>query len=944
MTMLHSQYNTRVEQVSVIDADVQKYIRNNSSDNYDEVIKSDNRWEVFFHLSDLRTGLFSWYDFKPDSALLEIGGGFGALTGLFCKKCAQVTVVEKSLFRAKAICERYATEENLEVYAGSIDDITFMNTFDYIVLAGELETIGQGSQTSEVYASYLKKILSLLKPSGIVLLAVENRYGLKYFCGAAEPYTGVPYAGINRDVSSAKGRSFAKNEVKEILASCGIERLKFYYPLPDYKIPQLIYSDSYLPDKNLNERLIPYYLNGKTLLVNELDLYNDIVVNHVFDFFANSYLVECGKEEDFCSVIYAALSTDRGRDKAFATTITKDGLVRKTPLFNEGKAHGKLLYEHISDLSGRGIPVVPHEWDGEALHMPFVNADMLSNYLKKLVCEDKNEFLNIIDRLYQTILCSSELAANEENALLNEIKQPLDWGPILKKAYLELIPLNCFYQTENFLFFDQEYVKENYPAKYVLFRALHYMYAFAPHTEKYVPLQLLKEKYGLSALWDIFVQEENGRFLCEVRKQDTYRHFYRRAAVDVGQIKRNAALLGLDDEVNLEYKISDKMKKIWQVQLDLLRVLKEICEKHHLQYFMIYGTLLGAVRHQGFIPWDDDADIAMPREDYEKLISIAAAELGDSYFLQTMEKDPECFYGGYMRLRNSATTGISRADFGRRCNHGIWVDILPLDVCTMDQKKLQTKAKHIKFWQSMLYAKVYGEAAGPLGKMSFFEKKGYCYLAKLWNHRFLCRQLHKAITAHTECGSDYLAIFTHFEKYQVFDRRDFLASEFLSFEEMRLPAPKGYKRCLEMSMGSDYMNYPPLAQRKPHHSGIFNPHIPFQRYNDLFMELFSGAQGRNIVIFGAGLMFEDYMKKHGKTHRPIFLVDNDKEKWGTKRQGIEIRNPSDILNIPEKNLHLIICSVYYRNIEQQLKSMRVSRYKIYVQEKDWILRDEEQER
>lgn len=944
MDVLYSQSISREEKAFLIDEDIRQYIQTSGTDDYEAVIQKDNRWEVFFHLSDLRTGLFSWYDFKPNSSLLEIGGGFGALTGLFCKKCAQVTVVEESSFRAQAICERYPNKENLEVHAGNLEDITFTQTFDYIVLTGVLETIGQGSQSSEAYVAYLRKILSLLKPSGIVLLAVENRYGIKYFCGAAEPYTGIPYGGINRYVRSPQGRTFAKNEIIEILASCGIKKPKFYYPLPDYKIPQLIYSDFYLPEKNLNERLIPYYLDGKTLLANEMDLYNDIVANNVFDFFANSYLVECGSEEAFCSVIYAALSTDRGRDKAFATTISQDGVVRKIPLFSEGKSHGKLLYEHISDLSGRGIPVVPHAWDGEALHMPFVNADMLSQYLKKIVCEDKNEFLTIIDRLYQTILRSSELAASEENAFLKDINQPLDWGPILKEAYLELIPLNCFYQSEKFLFFDQEYVRENYPAKYVLFRALHYMYAFAPHTEKYVPLQLLKEKYGLSALWDIFVQEENGRFLREVRKQETYRHFYRRAAVDVGQIKRNAALLGLDDEVSLEYKTSDKMKKIWQVQLGLLRVLKELCEKHHLQYFMIYGTLLGAVRHQGFIPWDDDADIVMPREDYEKLQRIVATELGEPYFLQTMENDPECFYGGYMRLRNSATTGISRADFGRRCNHGIWIDILPLDVCTMDQKKLQTKAKNIKFWQSVLYAKVYGEVAAPFGKMSSFEKKGYCWLAKLWSHRFLCRQLHKAVTADTECESDYLAIFTHFGKYQVFDRRDFLTNEFLSFEEMRLPAPKGYKRCLAMSMGSDYMKYPPLTQRKPHHPGIFNPNIPFQRYNDLFMDLFTGVQGRDIVIFGAGLMFEDYMKKHGKLHCPVFLVDNDKEKWGTKRHGIEIKSPSDILQISETNLHLIICSVYYRAIEQQLKSMGISRYKVYVQEKDWILRDEEQER
>lgn len=944
MAVLHSQYHKHEEKVSAVDADIYQYIQNNRTSDYADVIKHDNRWDVFFHLSDLRTGLFSWYDFKPGSSLLEIGGGFGALTGLFCKKCAQVSVVEKSLFRAQAICERHAREEHLTVYAGSIEDIAFTNTFDYIVLAGELETIGRGSRDLDVYTRYLRQVLSLLKPSGILLLAVDNRYGLKYFCGEPEPYAGTPYAGINRYCASDTGRLFAKNEILDILAGAGIERPKFYYPLPDYKLPQLIYSDEYLPDKNLNERLIPYYRDGKTLLAHELELYNDVIANHVFDFFANSYLVECGNHEKFCLVIYSALSTDRGRDKAFATTITQAGQVYKAPLYVEGKAHAQLLCEHVEDLRRHAVPVIPHEWDGERLRMPFVQTDMLSNYLKRIVCEDKDEFLAIIDKLYQIILGSSEWAAEEDNAFLKELRQPLDWGPILKKAYLELIPLNSFYQDKQFLFFDQEYMRANYPAKYVLFRALHYIYAFAPHTEKYVPLRLLKEKYDLTALWDIFVQEENGRFLREVRKQDTYRHFYRWAAVDGGQMLRNAALLGLDAEVSLEYKVSDKMKKIWQVQLELLGVLKALCEKHGLRYFMIHGTLLGAVRHQGFIPWDDDADIAMPREDYDKLQCIAAEELGEPYFLQTMENDPECFYGGYMRLRNSSTTGISWVDFGRRCHHGIWIDILPLDVCTMDQRELQTKSKRIRFWQRLLYAKVYGAAAAPFERLSVWAKMGYYWLAKLWSHAFLCQGLHQAITAYTDRESEYVAIFTYSGKYQVFDRRDFTESTFLSFETMRLPAPKGYKRCLEMSMGRDYMKYPPLAQRKPHHSGIFNPQLPFRRYEELFMELFAGAQGRSIVIFGAGLMFEDYMQKHGKMYPPVFLLDNDSEKWGTRRQGIEIKSPDNLLMIAEDKLHLIICSVYYRDIEEQLCSMGISRYKIYVQDKDWILRDEEQGR
>ena len=82
----------------------------------------------------------------------------------------------------------------------------------------------------------------------------------------------------------------------------------------------------------------------------------------------------------------------------------------------------------------------------------------------------------------------------------------------------------------------------------------------------------------------------------------------------------------LREEIICGYKVSTKMKKIWAVQLDLVLQLKRVCEKYNLRYFMYAGTLIGAVRHQGYIPWDDDLDIIMPRADYDKLKAVAETE------------------------------------------------------------------------------------------------------------------------------------------------------------------------------------------------------------------------------------------------------------------------------------------------------------------------------
>lgn len=124
-------------------------------------------------------------------------------------------------------------------------------------------------------------------------------------------------------------------------------------------------------------------------------------------------------------------------------------------------------------------------------------------------------------------------------------------------------------------------------------------------------------------------------------------------------------------------------KKHWAVMIDLMTELDRICTKHGLRWFVDGGTLLGAVRHGGFIPWDDDVDVNMPREDYEKLCKIAPVEFEDPYFFQTNDTDHE-WMNLYARLCNSDTTAIAKAILKngkttRKNNQGIFIDIFPLD-------------------------------------------------------------------------------------------------------------------------------------------------------------------------------------------------------------------------------------------------------------------------
>ena len=533
-------------QPASIDYAIRGYIEQLDRNNYESIFATDDHFDVFYHLSDLRLGVFAWYDFLPKAHLLEIGAGFGALTGFFCGKCEKVSVVEESLYRAESIYERYKDLDNLSIYAGSVQQIPFQEKFDYIVY----NQTSLDAMTEENSVSILKYLSTLLTSNGVLLIIADNRYGLKYMCGEKNYGSSLPFSGINKMNSGSLLHS--KAELEQIVSKAGFLKKKFYYPLPDAHFPQLIYTDDYLPVNNVNERMIPYYLDAGTLVADERMIYKDLIENNVFPFFSNSYLIECScSSKNLCRAIYAVMSLDRGRDRAFATIITENNKVIKKAVFAEGIDHAKAVYRNAIQLQNHNVPMVQHTFFKDYIEMPYIKAPLLTEWLRNNGADESKLFLKIVDEIYDIILESAEHVAADSNVLLSKNPQA-DWGVILKYAYIELMSLNCFYVDGKLLFFDQEYVKNNYPAKYILFRALYYFYGFYPEIEKNIPLEYFKEKYILNDLWDVFIEEEN-KFQFEVRKQTVYASFLKWGKIQPRQIQRNMFFLERSNKIQEEY-------------------------------------------------------------------------------------------------------------------------------------------------------------------------------------------------------------------------------------------------------------------------------------------------------------------------------------------------------------------------------------------------------
>ena len=299
----------------------------------DEVFKKDIRWPVFYHLTPIRKNILNWYPFKEDAEVLEIGAGMGAITGALCDKCKSVVSVELSKNRAKSIATREKDRENLEIIVGNLNDIDFgERKFDYITLIGVFEYAALYTNSNNPYIDFLCNIKKLLKADGKILIAIENKFGMKYWIGAPEDHTSKKYDGITGYQESKNIQTFGKEELKQLLRQAGFEYTKFYYPMPDYKLPTIIFSDEYLPDEQTIENYIPYYYEGTQIEFDEKRAYKEVIKNNMFGFFANSFFVECSTKE---------IDTKIELDKAQLIMISKES----EKFYNKDYSKKSLNYE-----------------------------------------------------------------------------------------------------------------------------------------------------------------------------------------------------------------------------------------------------------------------------------------------------------------------------------------------------------------------------------------------------------------------------------------------------------------------------------------------------------------------------------------------------------------------------------------------------------------------
>lgn len=270
------------------------------------------------------------------------------------------------------------------------------------------------------------------------------------------------------------------------------------------------------------------------------------------------------------------------------------------------------------------------------------------------------------------------------------------------------------------------------------------------------------------------------------------------------------------------------------VLLGILAEFDRVCAEHGLRYIVTQGTLLGAVRDGGFAPGDDDLDVAMLRADYDRLVALAQdGAFTEPYFLQTPENDPGCFYGGYAKLRDSSSSAIDRNYFPYLfSNQGIWMDILPLDDCPLDDRDVEHRQRVVRFWQRILYAKTYRLDPGKFWDADPAHVSAYFILEKRMSRETVCKRLRKSCMASKPTGQ--LTVFArHFQgapnlvRYTV---RDVVSARRVPFEDTTVPVQPDAEVWLARQYGPDWDTVPAVGDSESGHNVFIDPNVSYIEY------------------------------------------------------------------------------------------------------------------
>ncbi|MCQ2519015.1 MAG: class I SAM-dependent methyltransferase [Lachnospiraceae bacterium] len=474
---------------------------------FPDVIESRAQWPVLYHLSGARENIVRWLPITKKDKVLEVGSGCGAITGAFTTMAGEVVSCDLSKKRSLINANRHMDADNLTIHVGNFTDVekNLPVDFDYICLIGVFEYGASYIKSEKPYEDFLALLLKHLKPDGRLIIAIENRMGLKYFAGCKEDHVSRYFAGIEGYKAGDGVRTFSKEGLIKIFESAGIDNYQFFYPYPDYKFMHTLFSDERLPRLGELKDNKRNFDQDRMDLFSEKDAFDSLIEDGTFDKFSNSYLVVLGPE---VNVNYARFSNDRAREYQIYTSQEKVELgnrkidiIKKYPLYPEGRKHICNLEDYYHGLKKR--------YEGGKLKIN--RCEVINKEENPVACF---EFVRgkTLEELLDNCINENNLAGFD--SLFGKYLDLVGYNDTERIADIDIVFSNILVdeETDSWTLIDYEWTKESLvPVRETAFRAI-YCYLLEDKKREKINYDLILERINISNEAAELLKEDEAAF------------------------------------------------------------------------------------------------------------------------------------------------------------------------------------------------------------------------------------------------------------------------------------------------------------------------------------------------------------------------------------------------------------------------------------------------
>ena len=401
-------------------------------------------------LLNLKKNIITWYPIKKNQSVLQIGNDEQIFDELKCKTENLIVANEKDL-------------ENIS------------EKFDFVVMIGSFENLNSEKEIIEL----LNFAKNSLKENGKILLAMQNKFGMQYWTGEKANENLKNY----ETIVSSQQNILSLPKIKKLLNRLNLNS-KFYYPLPDYKITNVIYTDEFIPDnESIDSRVLTICDENEILSFSERESYKQLIAEEksLFPFFSNSFFLEISSQKNFEDIRFVSFGITRNKEYS-VKTIIKGKNVYKTSNDKNAEKHINNIADNIKILNECNINNLDKFENHTIVSSYLEGSESLDNLLNKIYKDEginsviqkikifNNEILNKLGqnnvKLNNTVFEKYKINVSEN------LKGRLHFT---KNGLYDLIFQNCLVKDNKFYIFDQEWYEENIPIEFILYRAIFYL-------------------------------------------------------------------------------------------------------------------------------------------------------------------------------------------------------------------------------------------------------------------------------------------------------------------------------------------------------------------------------------------------------------------------------------------------------------------------------------